>query len=378
MDALEQVMRERVVKSLCLSIITLGIQSQAYAIPAMPADANMDRLPEQVELMRRGYYIETWGSLKRLNAPDQLGCKGFEIQAHRGHPQHTENGPGAVMTGITSRFNGVEVDARQLGDGSWVFNHDATTGRTLVHRSGDVPLRSLDLNSWMTAKGRNRLGAATNEDIYGAFDILTVVNELTHPAQIINIEIKTDPGLQCGSLGSFDAGAKTLFSKGKIGYSSMDGVQPLQCIRQFNKEAYVALIQGPSQPALEKWAAANHGDELSRLKGRQRLMAGARLATQAFGAYKYPRWGTAAALTELKTKIGGDVGLHVEITDLLSDPGLTARAHKAGISKVMTYTLTDNESHIEGLKQLKARGAMPDGAIVDSTPIKTCKMLGLE
>ena len=45
MDALEQVMRERVVKSLCLSIITLGIQSQAYAIPAMPADANMDRLP---------------------------------------------------------------------------------------------------------------------------------------------------------------------------------------------------------------------------------------------------------------------------------------------------------------------------------------------
>ena len=71
-------MRERVVKGLCLSIITLGIQSQAYAIPALPADANMDRLPEQVELMRRGYYIETWGSLKRLNAPDQLGCNGFE------------------------------------------------------------------------------------------------------------------------------------------------------------------------------------------------------------------------------------------------------------------------------------------------------------
>lgn len=371
-------MRERIVKSLFLSAIALGIQAQAYAIPALPADANMDRLPEQVELMRRGYYIETWGALKRLSAPDQLGCKGFEIQAHRGHPEFTENGPGAVLKGITSRYNGIEVDARQLGDGNWVFNHDATTGRTLIHPNGDVSLRSLDLNSWMTAKGRNRLGAATNEDIYGAFDTLTVVNELTLPAQTINIEIKNDPGLQCGALGTFDAGVKTLFSKGQISYSSMDGLPPLQCIRQFNKDAYVALIQGPSQQALEKWAAANHGDELSRLKGRQRLMAGARLATQAFGAYKYPRWGTAAALTELKTKIGGDVGLHVEITDLLSDPGLTARAHKAGISKVMTYTLTDNESHIEGLKQLKTRGAMPDGAIVDSTPIKTCKMLGLE
>lgn len=186
-----------------------------------------------------------------------------------------------------------------------MFNHDATTGRTLAHPNGDVPLRNLNLNSWMTLKAESN--KATNENIYGASDILTVVNELTLPSQMINIEIKNDAGLQCGSLGTFDAGAKTLFNKGKIGYSSMDGRAPLQCIRQFNKDAYVALIQGPSQPALEKWAAANHGDELSRLKGRQRLMAGARLATQAFGAYKYPRWGNSAALTELKTKIGGEV-----------------------------------------------------------------------
>ncbi|MFV3370977.1 glycerophosphodiester phosphodiesterase family protein [Pseudomonas sp. NY15435] len=365
-------------KSMCLPVLVLAMLSPAYATSMLPADANTSREPEQLELMKRGYYIEQGGALKRLGAPQQIGCRGFEIQAHRGDPRFGENGARAVLSAIASKYNGAEVDARQLRDGTWVFNHDASTGRTLNLPQGDVALTNLDLETWLTAKGRDRFGAPTNDNVYSASQILFATSKTVVPGQTINIEIKGNRGLTCGTLGTLNAMAIKEMGQSYISYSSLDGLPPLQCMRSHNPTAYLGLIQGPSQAALEKWAAANHAEELGNLRGRARLMAGARLANKAFGTYKFPRWTSNSKLSELRSSIGGDVGLHVEITDLLADPGITARAHRAGIRKVLTYTLTDNRSHIDGLKALKKMGQLPDGAIVDSTPIKTCKMLGLE
>ena len=364
-------------RSLALKAFMLALSTSVNATNSLPSDMLQNRLPEQAELIKRGYYLGEFGNLKRLPA-DQVGCRGFEIQAHRGDPRASENGGGAVLTAIDSKYNGAEVDARQLQDGNWVFNHDETTERTLVHPQGDVALANIDLQTWLMAKGRDRYGAANNENVYAASTILMVAGQKIVSGQTINIEIKSNHGLSCDTLGNLNTMAVGAIGQQYISYSTMDGVLPLQCMRQYNSTAYLALIQGPSQAALEKWAAANHGEEMSKLKGRQRLMAGARLATKAFGAYKYPRWTSSSKLSELRRTIGGEVGLHIEITDLMADPSITARAHRAGIKKVLTYSLTDNKSHIENLKTLKSKGLMPDGAIVDSTPIKTCKMLGLE
>lgn len=364
--------------ALAIAVFTTFAANATWALPGLPGDALEDREPEQAALSARGYYLGRFGVIRRLNQPQALGClNGFEIQSHRGYPTLPENAFSSVVVAFAAKFNAVEVDARQLRDGTWVLNHDESTQRTMLTRSNKTKLRNMDRSDWTQSTLRNRLGQQVNEQAEDLATIASGAFQAQSPGQTLNIELKDNRGINCQDLGQLNETATLFLSAGQVSYSSMNGVKPLVCMREHNPDAYLALIQGPSRKALEKWAAANHGEELSKLNGNRRLRAAAQMATEAFGSYKYPSWSSTVKLQELRRTLGGKVGLHVEISDLKADPGLVARAQSAGV-KLMTYTLTDNDSHLNDLLALKSRGVMPDGAIVDSTPIKTCKMLGLE
>lgn len=360
-----------------IGIITALASAATFATASLPNDAAQGRTPEQEALSAKGFYIDSYGAIRRLNEPDRLGCKGFELQAHRGYPTLPENSLSAVTTALSAKYNGVEVDARLLRDGTWVLNHDDNTRRTMVNTSGDTDLRSMGADDWLQATMRNRNGMLTQEKAATLNEVLVAAIPVTSSGQTFNFELKDTRMASCKDFGDLNNLISHRAYPRTISYSSMNGIQPLRCMREHNADAYLALIQGPSRDALEKWAGATHASELSKLNGNSRLRAAANLATDAFGDYRYPRWSSAAKLKELRQTLGGNVGLHVEITDLKADPGLAARARAAGV-KLMTYTLTDNDSHIRDLLALKSKRALPDGAIVDSTPIKACKMLGLE
>lgn len=362
--------------ALVIGVFAAFMSTHGYAATTLPTDAAQDRAPEQEALNPKGFYIDQTGAVRRLHEPDRLGCKGFEIQAHRGYVTQPENSLSAVVTALSAKFNAAEVDVRRLRDGTWVLSHDGNTKRTMLNTTGKTSLRSMNLADWSQATMRNRDGTKSQETPVSLEQTLTDSLTVMSHGQTMNIELKAKHGT-CKSIGELNALTTGILGDNRANYSSMNGTGPLVCVRKYNPSTYVALIQGPSRKALEKWAAATHGEELSKLSGNKRLFAGAKMATEAFGGYQYPSWSSAAKLSELRRTLGNNVGLHVEITDLKADPSLVSRVRAAGV-KLMSYTLTDNDSHIRDLLALKSMGALPDGAILDSTPIKACKMLGLE
>jgi glycerophosphoryl diester phosphodiesterase len=344
-------------------------------IPWLPSDADDRRLPEQEALRSKGLYIDQVGVVRRLKEPQQLGCKGLALEAHRGHPLHPENGIWGVRAGYAARYNAVEVDAQQLRDDTWIFHHDKTSERTVVHPFGAQAVSKLSWEQWGQGYMRGRDGLNTTEPASDVLSNMILTGAYRQPGQALNIEIKKYKN--CKALLTLDVMARLTLGPDGVAYSALNSTKGLECLRQQNQSSYMAVIQGPNRKALETWAKANHGQELAPLKGNRLLRAGANFAKQQFGSYKFPGLNSTRELKQFRQLLGSNSGLHVEIQDLLDDPGIIRRAHAAGM-KVKSYTINSNEAHLEGLKRLKSRGALPDGAIVDSTPIRTCKFLGLE
>lgn len=125
------------------------------SVPWRPADAQINRMPEQQFLRAHGPYIDQSGLTRRLLKPEQLSCKGLELQAHRGHPQRPENNESAVTHAFGARYNAAEVDARQLRDGYWVFNHDSKLERTVSNGSSTTKVGQLNRNEWFQGYRHN-------------------------------------------------------------------------------------------------------------------------------------------------------------------------------------------------------------------------------
>lgn len=345
------------------------------SIEWLPADADERREPEQQVLRAKGLYIDQTGVVRRLNQPTQLGCKGFELEAHRGHPLFPENGIWAVRAGFAARYNAVEVDAQQLGDGVWVFHHDKTNERTTVHPFGRQLLTKLNREQWTQGFMRGRDGLNTDEPAGDVLSTMILTGAYRQSGQSMNIEIKDYK--DCKQLQVLDVMASLTLGQDGVAYSSLNSTSALTCLRQVNQTSYMAIIQGPNRKALEAWAKANHGRELTHLKGNRLLRAGAELAQREFGSHTFPKLSNSKNLKHLRELLGSNAGIHVEIQDLLDDPGLIRRARAAGL-KVKSYTINSNDDHLAGLRKLKAQRQLPDGAIVDSTPVRTCRILGLE
>lgn len=347
-------------------------------VPWLPADADINRMPEQTVLSERGLYFDYMGRTRRLDAPDQLGCKGgFILEAHRGHPQFPENNVTAAGAGYSARYNAVELDVRMLGDSTWVFQHDATSGRTFqLANYHEKALKNISAGEYRAGKEIDRDGSVTQYSPQTALPVLMSAGSFIGSDQYINIEIK-ELAKTCEVYGHLNTLITTIIPAHQVSYSTMGNVRPLLCLRQVNTTSRMTVIQGPGRKPLETWAKANHGADLSKLKGNRQTQMAARFIQASFGAHTFPRMSDAKTLAGLKDALGANMGINVEIQDLVDNPGIITRARNAGI-RVMSYSINDNDAHLQALKRLRARGTLPDGAIVDSTPIKTCKTIGLE
>lgn len=343
----------------------------------LPKDADIMRLPEQEVMVKHGLYLDTFGLTRRLNEPDRLGCKnGFIIESHRGHPHMSENSSPAIVASLQARYNAVEVDAQHLSDGKWVLHHDWNVGRTVQMPDYQEPyLRNMTWDQYSRGKQVNPDGRVITLSPIGAAHAFLTAAAYMEPGQYINIEIKGPAS--CERLKDLDRIARASIPPSRISYSSMSNASPLVCLRGINTESAMVMIQGPGRKPLETWAKTHHGEELAPLRGNRRLRAAGKLVSNVFGNHTFPRVSDAKTLARLKEAFGPNTGINVEIQDLVDNPAILTRARTLGM-KVLTYSINDNDAHLQALKKLKAQGRLPDGAIVDSTPIKTCHMIGLE
>lgn len=192
------------------------------------------------------------------------------------------------------------------------------------------------------------------------------------PGQRFNIELKS---IHCGQLRRLDERLASFLPRRSYGYSVLDQVAILQCLRQFNTESYVAVVQGPHRQSMAQWAQQRQDSLEPKL--RDALQPVAPWVKKKLSTLRFKNWMTPESIRELEQLLGQNFGVHVDYRDLLEDPSAVQRLRGAGV-KLMTYAVSSPREHLEGLRTLKRRGALPDGAIVDSTPEEVCKALGLE
>lgn len=343
----------------------------------LPKDADVMRLPEQEVMVKHGLYLDTFGITRRLDEPERLGCKGgFIIESHRGHPHMAENSALGIIASFQARYNAVEVDAQHLSDKKWVLHHDWRVGRAVQMPDYQQPyLTGMNWAQFSKGKQVKPDGEVTDlppDDAITSF--LSAASFMEH-GQYLNIEIKGPAS--CDRLKDLDRIVRASIPASRISYSSMSSIAPLQCLRRINTDSAMVVIQGPGRKPLEAWAKTHHGEELAPLRGNSRLRAAGKLVSDVFGSHTFPRVSDASSLARIKAAFGPNTGINVEIQDLVDNPAILTRARKLGM-KVLTYSINDNDAHLHALRKLKAQGRLPDGAIVDSTPIKTCHMIGLE
>lgn len=345
------------------------VQSQ----PGLPDDADPALMQKQQVLQTQGRYIDRWGNLRRLN-DRRLGCHGFELEAHRGHPERSENSPSAFAQALTAKYNGVETDAMTLADGTWVLHHDLTTDRTIHLSRGNSLVHSLNRADWTDGYYIDRKKVVTNERVKEGLTILSEATAIMSPGQRINIELK---GVTCNQLRHLDSQLASIMARSSYGYSVMEQIGLLECIRKHNKESYVALIQSPNHKSLKQWLEHTQPASHPRQGSLLQRVTSSRFVQKRVHRLRLKDWTSPSAIRELKRRLGRNFGLHIDYRDLLKNPTVVKRLKKSGV-KLMTYTINSPAEHIEGLKALKRRGALPSGAIVDSTVIETCQALGLE
>ena len=302
-----------------------------------------------------------------------LGCRGFELEAHRGHPEWPESSPSAFIQAITARYNGVETDARLLADGTWVLHHDPMTGKVVRLRTGSRRVASLSYQDWVDGYYLDREGRLSNEQVTDAVTILSRAAAALRPGQRLNIELKS---MNCEQLQRLDAQLASFLPRRSYGFSVLDQIGLLQCLRRFNPESYVAVVQGPHRQSMKQWLQQQASRE-PQLHEPLQSLARHPLVKKKLSTLRFKNWMTPESIRELRQLLGQNFDLHVDYRELLEDPGAVQRLRKEGV-KLMTYAVSSPAEHLKGLRTLRRRGALPDGAIVDSTPAETCRALKLE
>ena len=335
------------------------------APPGFPADATGDARwePAQQLLKNRGLYLDNLGQVRLL---DDSHC-GIRLEAHRGHPRLAENSLLAVYGALQSGLPSVEVDIMRLRDGNWVLHHDKRTGRVAGRRDGATQFVEL-LNSSEFAALRLRevkTGRLTDTPPTFLSEVVELMKRVAKPGQRLNLELKSDATR--AQLAGLHAYLSQHLGSSQFYYSSMSTVNDpelLGRVRAVAPDAPLAIVLRPHTRSLTE-AAKEKGPEAQRwsewLAGKTK-----RALTSSTDQATLARWAR---------ELGPNLGLHVDIRTLVSDPELAARARKAGFGWISTYTVNSQAYHEEQLLALKKRGRLPDQVIVDASQYRVCQRL---
>ncbi|WP_153912735.1 glycerophosphodiester phosphodiesterase [Shewanella sp. TC10] len=352
-------------------------QQPAYIIPAaiahLPLDAanqGLDIVDIQLALGDRNLYLAANGNIKMLSTAQ---CP-IDISAHRGDFRQPESSYNAIAAALNDNFNSVEIDVMLLKDGTWVNHHDSQTGRATVHYTGErYKLERMSRKQFGELKLRDKdSNTLLNERPITASEAFKIFAAYRMPNQKLNVEIKSDANGQ--ELVDLDNMLRKYIGLSGYYYSAADQ-DTLYKLRGINPYVYLGFLQGGHPTSVEKLRSdlrKGVKNDAYYLDNQDDIELAGRYGTKRYRS-RYKDYTSSEALRKLRTKLGNNSGIHLDIRSYMQHSAVKSRAHSLGM-KVYTYSLNGTDYHQTQLLKLN-KNKLPDGVIVDATPYKICQRL---
>ena len=328
--------------------------------------------PEQVDyvltLKDRGLYLN---KLNQITQIDTFTCP-IETVGHRGFYNRPENSLSAIQHGLVAGSDSVEIDIMHLRDGSWVVHHDPATGRASGRLDGKIQIVSeMDSKEWNAILIRDPTYSKLIRQERPPYltEALKMVKRFANANQMVNLEMK----------GAYTVSVLTLLDKyisrtmGDQYYYSSTNFETLVALRSINPQIYLGFIQKPHRSSINLLINRNVAGHKINPRYGYIIESAKRLGEQIYGR-RGDDWTSTDKLDLLKSKLGPNTGLHLDIRRYNEVPDVLLRAHQRGI-KVYTYTITSTKYHQDSLVKLAEVNRIPDGVIIDTSPYQICQRL---
>ncbi len=361
----------------CQSAPDVSSTAQEPVVPTAlhyyPADAQFignDIVDIQLALGDRDLYLSQTGQIKMLSIKQ---CP-MDISAHRGDFRQPESSDIAIASALRDNYNSVEIDVRLLKDGTWVNHHDQQTGRATVHYTGKrYNIEKMKLNEFVQLKLRDKQNhQLLNRRPITALESFQTFATYRKNNQKLNVEIKSETYGQ--KLYELDQMLRQTVGQGSFYYSSSD-LDTLEKLRGINPTVYLGFIQGAHPSSVEKLQRdLRQGlkNDAFYLDNQNNLELVGKYGTKRYRS-RYKNYTTNNGLNQIKKTLGSNSGLHLDIRSFMQNPSIKAQANNAGM-KIYTYTINGSNYHQTQLLSL-SKSNLPDGAIVDATPLMICQKL---
>jgi glycerophosphoryl diester phosphodiesterase len=353
--------------------------------------------------------------------------------AHRGDYRKPENTKFAIQYGLSNGFDHIEVDLRSSWKS--YYSDDAALMTLLSHdlmpflkfRAFKVtlPRNSRRKNVLLRFPANNlpnvftllyeqdniqysylvtdKIGNATNAKIPSLPTALDSFARLSNGRQKLNVEIKGSFGAveENGRFGAYRESG-TFYAKPhiealmlvdeqllkKLGvdsyYYSSGDLEVLKRIRKFNKHVFLALINKASKESLldkkktidDMYSREQAHPFAYNYENRARRMAD-RLKLDGFYYGKkdntlyLKNYATKSGIKEISDALGTNSGINLDIRDYHNNHSILKYAHEKGM-KLMVYTVNSNQYMLFRLGDARRANSLPDGAIVDFSPVTLC------
>jgi len=297
----------------------------------------------------------------------ELGCRAFNTFGHRGGPGEPENSIPAVLAGLNSGHNGLEIDAQRLVDGTWVVHHDPMIGRSSYGAKGLVS--KLTREEWNQVRLFDPSGKKTDVKPPLLLDLLQVFSKKSIKGQVINIEIKMlrEGEYNSSQLAQLDALVKSVLKPDQFLYTSTV-LSALRAMRTVNPKVYLGLVIEPNPASLDRVINTTYGAEYRSVdtilpKSLQLKLTKKRENNR--------EWLGRQSYIELEELIGPRFGLHIDYRDIDT---IVEKVEAADIPW-MVYELNDDDGLLKAIKlRVKQHQQLPKAVIVDSPRQMFCSV----
>jgi glycerophosphoryl diester phosphodiesterase len=282
----------------------------------------------------------------------------ISIESHRG--VGTENSISGIENALAAGFDGVEVDVRTLGDGTWVLHHDETPGDVTETDLREKRIHRMSRDDWdyVYFKGTKTRPPFLTEAVQ-AF------SRSASPNQYLNLEIKGKPS--CPMIGNLVGEAKKYLSTNQIRISSMQK-RSLRCARSLDSQLYLALVAMPHKFHLQQ-------DDRYRISNRvYKFFTPADMDAHVddFAAMGGDDYSTRNLIEWSAKNLAPRSGLHLDARSLLDYGYAYEVAAREGLEALVAYSLDSPSQQVSQYQEMSERKILPDAVITDANIQNLC------
>lgn len=321
-------------------------------------------------LNNRGLYLNLQDTVSLL--PNNM-C-GLEMVAHRGDYRFPENSRESVVRGLMNGYDTIEIDVFATNTFHYILSHDRRTGRAAARNDGKIVDITRVGRDFGYIRHRNKDGSISDVSIPDISRIVTLFNRFANPNQKLNVELKNELNIE--QFRTLDHFLKENMGYGRYYYSSLS-LNTLEMARHYNPNVYLGFIQQPHNRSVDvARETLRKGVRNDYVYSRYSSI---RELTENIGTNRYRRgnktnWATQEGINELHSVLGSNSGLHLDIRTLAINPNVINIAKSKGM-KVQTYTINGNDYHMQRLAILRDQNRLPDGVIMDMSPVALCQLV---